>query len=88
VPVNTDITYSYETTSDVTRPHSVTSGAGTETYYSDTERRLTNVVTVINGRPSYLLDYEYDSLDRIKKMTYPNEYGRESSWKPYRRFCS
>src|SRR5207237_9646799 len=72
----TDITASYQPTDDVTRPHSVTSGAGTETYYyNDAEKRLTNIVTVINGRPAFVQDYEYDSLDRIKKVTYPNEYG-------------
>lgn len=71
-----DITYSYETTGDVTRLHSVTSGAGSETYaYGDTEKRLTSVATVVNGRSPFYLDYEYDALDRVTKVTYPNEYG-------------
>jgi RHS repeat-associated protein len=74
--IATDIAYNYVTTGDITRLNSVTSSAGSETYYySDAEKRLTNVAVVINGRSSYLLDYEYDSLDRLRKVTYPNEYG-------------
>lgn len=78
------VSFTYRTKStstelkDVTQVSSVTaSGVSTETFgYDDGEGRVTSKTLTITGRSNYpfTTDYAYDSLDRVKNITYPAEY--------------
>jgi RHS repeat-associated protein len=77
-PINASGTasYGYVQSGEVTRLSSVSAGVGGESYaYNDPEGRLSGVTVTINGRAPYYLDYAYDTLDRVKSVRYPNEYG-------------
>src|SRR5262245_44314302 len=54
----------------------VDQGMGNETMSYDSEGRLSRVVQTFTGRESYPLktDYIWDSLDRLKESTYPQQY--------------
>ncbi|HXQ71319.1 MAG TPA: hypothetical protein VN844_12565, partial [Pyrinomonadaceae bacterium] len=82
------ITYSYRTKStgsqllDVTQLSSVAvSGVSTESYTYDTEGRVSATTLTLSSRPSFpfVTDHTYDSLDRMKDMRYPAEYGNGSA---------
>lgn len=72
------ITYQYRTKDnptqllDVTQLSSITtSGVSAESYVYDSEGRISAKSIVINGRPSMDTDYAYDTLNRVKDITYP-----------------
>jgi RHS repeat-associated protein len=78
------VTYSYLTKTtgsqllDITQVSGVTaSGVSTESYSYDTEGRVSSRTLTLSSRGSFpfVTDYVYDSLDRIKNVTYPAEYG-------------
>jgi len=78
------ITYAYRTKSspsdlkDITQPATITtSGVSTETFAYDTEGRPSSSTLSLSSRPSYpfVTDYMYDTLDRVKDVRYPAEYG-------------
>jgi RHS repeat-associated protein len=82
------ITYTYRTKTtgsqlrDVTQVNSVTaSGVSTESYTYDTEGRVSAMTLTLASRASYpfVTDYIYDSLDRIKDVIYPAQYGNGSA---------
>jgi YD repeat-containing protein len=57
---------------DVTQLAGVTAGTvSSETYGYDSEGRVATKGVIVNGRPSMDTDYAYDTLDRIKDVTYP-----------------
>src|ERR1041385_2333577 len=78
------VTYSYRTKTtgpqllDVTQLNSVaTANVSTESYGYDTEGRTSSRTLTLTSRASYpfAMDYIYDSLDRMKDLRYPAEYG-------------
>ncbi|HJP91178.1 MAG TPA: RHS repeat-associated core domain-containing protein [Pyrinomonadaceae bacterium] len=82
------VSYSYRTKTsgsqllDVTQLNSVTtSGISTESYLYDTEGRVSSKTLTLTSRSSYpfVTDYIYDSLDRVKNLIYPAEYGNGSA---------
>src|SRR5262249_26648726 len=82
------VNYSYRTKTtgsqllDVKQLSSVAaSGVSTESYSYDTEGRLSTKTLTLTSRASYpfVTDYTYDSLDRLKDMLYPAEYGNGSA---------
>jgi YD repeat-containing protein len=84
------VTYSYRTKSsptdlkDITQLNSVaTSGVSTESYTYDTDGHLSAKTLTLTSRASYpfVTDYIYDSLDRVKDVRYPAEYGSGSARK-------
>jgi len=84
------VTYSYRTKTsgsqlrDVTQVASITtSGLSTESFNYDTEGRISDRTLSLNSRASYpfVTDYIYDSLDRVKDLRYPAQYGNGGSRK-------
>jgi RHS repeat-associated protein len=82
------VSYSYRTKTtgsqllDVTQLSSVAaSGVSTESYGYDTEGRVSSKTLTLTSRSSYpfVTDYIYDSLDRVKDLRYPAEYGNGSA---------
>ena len=82
------VTYSYRTKTtgpqllDVTQLNSVaTANVSTESYGYDTEGRTSSRTLTLTSRASYpfAMDYIYDSLDRMKDLRYPAEYGNGSA---------
>jgi RHS repeat-associated protein len=82
------VSYSYRTKTtgsqllDVKQLSSVAaSGVSTESYSYDTEGRVSSKTLTLTSRASYpfVTDYIYDSLDRVKDMRYPAEYGNGSA---------
>ena len=82
------VTYSYRTKSsptdlkDITQLSSVTtSGVSTESYTFDTAGHISSKTLTLTSRSSYpfVTDYIYDSLDRVKDVRYPAEYGYGSA---------
>ena len=82
------VNYSYRTKTtgsqllDVKQLSSVAaSGVSTESYSYDTEGRVSAKTLTLTSRASYpfVTDYIYDSLDRVKDMRYPAEYGNGSA---------
>lgn len=72
------ITYSYATSGDITRLSSVmTDNVNTDSFGYDSEGRLATRTLTFANRTSYSLvtDYTYDTLDRLKDVQYPAEYG-------------
>ena len=78
------VTYNYRTKGtgsqllDVTQLSSVAvTGVSTESYTYDTEGRVSATTLTLSSRPSFpfVTDHTYDSLDRMKDMRYPAEYG-------------
>jgi len=78
IPVAPNVSYAYMTTGDKRRVQnvSVDQGMGNETMSYDSEGRLSRVVQTFTGREDYPLvtDYIWDSLDRLKENTYPQQY--------------
>jgi RHS repeat-associated protein len=78
IPVAPNVSYAYVTAGDKRRVQNVTvdQGMGNETMSYDSEGRLSQVVQTFTGRESYPLktDYIWDSLDRLKENTYPQQY--------------
>jgi RHS repeat-associated protein len=78
IPAAPNVSYAYMTTGDKRRVQNVTvdQGMGDETMSYDSEGRLSRVVQTFTGRESYPLvtDYIWDSLDRLKENTYPQQY--------------
>src|SRR5262249_14701623 len=68
---------------DVTQLLSVTTaGVSTEAYgYTDGEGRVNSKTLNLTSRPGYdfATNYIYDSLDRVKDVRYPAEYGNGSA---------
>jgi len=82
------VTYSYRTKTagpdilDVTQLNSIAAaGVSTESFGYDTEGRVSSKTLTLTSRASYpfVMDYIYDSLDRIKDLRYPAEYGNGSA---------
>jgi len=71
------VTYSYETSNDLTRVKQITDGAGTVDLTYDVEGRLCKEKRTFSGRASYPLESEflYDTFDRVKEIKYPKQYG-------------
>jgi RHS repeat-associated protein len=71
------ITYEYMTSGDVTRVRSVrAAGVSTEEYTYDFEGRMHEQKLTLDSRLSHptVTNYGYDSLDRLKSVTYPQQY--------------
>ncbi len=72
------VTYEYMTTGDKTRIKKVrTAGFLTEDYTYDGESRVNEYKQTVDYRESYPMttSYVYDSLDRVKEVHYPAQYG-------------
>ena len=72
-----NVSYTYVDTGDVTRLASVTTDEMAKGYTYDDQGRLASVSLIFSDRPRapFVLDYEYDDLDRITAMRYPARYG-------------
>ena len=79
IPDAPNVSYGYMTTGDKTRVENVyvSNGMGNEQISYDSEGRLAQVSQTFTGRESYpiLTNYIWDSLDRLKETTYPQQYG-------------
>jgi RHS repeat-associated protein len=63
---------------DITQREAITtSGVSVESYSYDSEGRVANENLTLTNRASYpmLTDYIYDSMDRVRDVRYPSEYG-------------
>ena len=72
------INYDYVTSGDVMRLSRVTaSGVSTEDYAYDSEGRIASKTVTLTSRPSHpmVIDFIYDSLNRITDERYPAQYG-------------
>jgi RHS repeat-associated protein len=76
---NINVGYTYVTTGDRRRVRTVAhdAGMGNQTIDYDAEGRVSQVYQTFGGRESYPLvtNYLFDSLDRIKEVQYPQQYG-------------
>jgi RHS repeat-associated protein len=76
---NINVVYSYMTSGDKRRVRTVglDAGMGNQTIDYDVEGRVSQVYQTFGGRESYPLvtNYLWDSLDRMKEATYPQQYG-------------
>jgi RHS repeat-associated protein len=78
VAASPTVTCTYMTTGDLTRLDTLTTqGVSTENFDYDTAGRLSTHTLTLTSRASYPLatDYIYDSLNRVKDMRYPAQYG-------------
>ena len=79
IPDAPSVTYAYMTTGDKNRLQNyvVSSGMGNETFVYDGEGRMAQSTQTFVGREGYPLvkNYVWDSLDRIKELYYPVQYG-------------
>jgi RHS repeat-associated protein len=67
---------------DITQTQTITTAAvSSESYSYDVEGRVSFKTLTLNSRSSYpfTTDYIYDSLDRIRDVRYPAEYGNGSA---------
>lgn len=72
------VSYEYMTTGDKTRIKKVrTAGFLTEDYQYDGESRVNEYKQTVDYREDYPMttSYVYDTLDRVKEVTYPAQYG-------------
>ncbi len=72
------VSYEYMTTGDKGRIKKITtSNVLTEEYGYDSESRVNEYKQTVSGRESYPMttSYLYDTLDRVKEVTYPAQYG-------------
>ena len=62
-----------------------TSGISTESICYDTEGRASSKTLTLTSRSGYpfITDYNYDSLDRMYRVLYPNEYGNGAGARKY-----
>lgn len=77
-----EVTYTYKTTGDQTRIETVrTAGVLTETYGYDAESRVSEYVQLLDNRPNQEIrfSYLYDTLDRVKEITYPAQFNLAGS---------
>lgn len=75
-------TYSYVTTGDKTRIDRISTNAILEEEFSyDVEGRVSENTKTVAFRPShpFVTSYLYDSLDRVKEVQYPAQYGLAGS---------
>jgi RHS repeat-associated protein len=76
---NINVVYSYMTSGDKRRVRTVglDGGNGNQTIDYDVEGRVSQVYQTFGGRESYPLvtNYLWDTLDRIKEVLYPQQYG-------------
>jgi YD repeat-containing protein len=76
---NINVVYSYMTSGDKRRVRTVgfDAGMGNQTMDYDAEGRVSQVYQTFGGRESYPLvtNYLWDSLDRMKEVRYPQQYG-------------
>jgi RHS repeat-associated protein len=78
VAASPTVTCTYMTTGDLTRLDTLTTaGVSTENFDYDTAGRLSTHTLTLTSRTAYPLatDYIYDSLNRVKDMRYPAQYG-------------
>jgi RHS repeat-associated protein len=79
IPDAPSVTYAYVTTGDKNRLQNyvVSSGVGNETFVYDGEGRLAQTTQTFAGREGYPLakNYVWDSLNRVKELYYPVQYG-------------
>ncbi|MDM7995880.1 MAG: RHS repeat-associated core domain-containing protein [Acidobacteriota bacterium] len=74
----TSVSYEYMTTGDKSRVKKITTAnLLTEEYGYDPEGRVSEYKQTVNYRESYpmTVNYLYDTLNRIKETTYPDQYG-------------
>lgn len=72
------VTYEYMTTGDKSRIKKIrTAGFLTEEFAYDVESRVSEFKQTVDYRTSYPMttNYLYDTLDRVKEVTYPAQYG-------------
>lgn len=72
------VSYSYVSSGDKTRIAQIrTDGLLTEDFLYDAESRVSEYKQTVDYRANYAMkvNYLYDSLDRIKEITYPAQYG-------------
>ncbi|MBI1766632.1 MAG: RHS repeat-associated core domain-containing protein [Acidobacteria bacterium] len=71
------VNYEYMAAGDRTRLKKVTDGAGMDEFAYDTEGRLCETKRTFTNRTAFPLTvkYQYDTLDRLEKQTYPTRYG-------------
>lgn len=72
------VLYSYMTTGDKERISQIrTDGVLTENFAYDGEGRVSHYTQTVDFRTSYPMQtsYLYDTLDRVKEVTYPAQYG-------------
>jgi RHS repeat-associated protein len=76
---NINVVYSYMTSGDKRRVRTVSldAGMGNQTIDYDAEGRISQVYQTFGGRESYPLvtNHLWDTLDRIKEVRYPQQYG-------------
>jgi len=79
IPDAPSVSYAYMTTGSKNRLQNyvVSSGVGNETFAYDSEGRLAQSTQTFAGREGYPLvkNYVMDSLDRVKELYYPVQYG-------------
>jgi YD repeat-containing protein len=79
IPDAPSVTYNYMTTGDKNRlqNYQVSNGMGNESFTYDGEGRLFQSTQTFSGREGYPLvkNYVWDSLDRMKELSYPVQYG-------------
>lgn len=78
VHVASHVFYEYMTTGDKSRIKKIiTQGILTEEFAYDVESRVIENKQTVDYRPSYPMttNYLYDTLDRVKEVTYPAQYG-------------
>lgn len=71
------VTYQYMAAGDLTRVRSVrAAGVSTEEYAYDSEGRMQEQKLTLDARPYHpmVINYGYDTLDRLKNVTYPQQY--------------
>ncbi len=78
IPDAPNVSYSYMTSGDKMRAASVavSNGMGNEQLSYDSEGRLSQVYQTFAGREGYpiVTNYIWDTLDRLKEGTYPQQY--------------
>ena len=79
IPDAPNVTYGYMTSGDKMRAENVfvDYGMGNQNLSYDSEGRLSQIYQTFTGREAYpmVTNYLWDSLDRPKESTYPQQYG-------------
>ncbi|MEP7339811.1 MAG: hypothetical protein ABI977_18880 [Acidobacteriota bacterium] len=78
IPDAPKVNYGYMASNDKSRllNVTVTGGMGSETMQYDSEGRLSQAIQSFTGRTDSLqTNYQWDSLDRMEKLTYPMRHG-------------
>jgi RHS repeat-associated protein len=76
-----DVRYEYVTSGDLNRLLRVTTDDLVEEYGYDNQGRLASKKLIVPDQPQlrFALDYGYDSLDRLRSLTYPPQYATEGA---------